>query len=310
MAFACIFPGQGSQSVGMLADLAGTYPGVTETFEEASDTLGYDLWRLVGEGPETELGRTDRTQPAMLAAGVAVWRLWRGLGGPLPTGLAGHSLGEYTALVGAESLAFADAVGLVAARGALMQEAVPEGEGAMAAVLGLDDEAVVSVCELASDTGIVEAANFNSPGQVVIAGSSAAVARAVDLAKQAGAKRALSLSVSVPSHCSLMKPAAEQLAERLRDVSLKTPVLPVYQNVDAMNHNDPDQIRDCLVRQLYKPVRWVATVRALNTRTLVECGPGKVLSGLNRRIDRDIQALSIMDAASMDQALETIQSNP
>jgi len=303
---AFVFPGQGSQSVGMLADLAAHYPQVAETFGIASQVLGYDLWALVQDGPEQELNLTHKTQPAMLAAGVAVWRVWQARGGVLPAVMAGHSLGEYTALVCAEALALEVAIELVAARGRFMQEAVPAGVGGMAAILGLDDAAVIELCDRAAQGEVLAAANFNSPGQVVVAGSAAAVMRLTELAKQAGAKRTVVLPVSVPSHCALMQPAAERLAERLAEVAIEKPRIPVLHNADVAAHDEPAAIRDALVRQLYSPVRWVETVRGMANQgidTLVECGPGKVLAGLNRRIARDMKAVSAFDPASVDQAL-------
>lgn len=305
---AIIFPGQGSQSVGMLSELAGQYPQVIETFSEASDMLGYDLWQLVSDGPAEELNRTDRTQPAMLAAGVAVWRVWQSKGGPAPAVMAGHSLGEYTALVCAGALVFADAVSLVAERGRCMQRAVPEGSGAMAAILGLDDEAVIDVCRAAEEGSVVTAVNFNSPGQVVIAGDAAAVQRATQLAKERGAKRAVQLPVSVPSHCDLMRPAAAQFADHLRETAITTPVIPVLQNVDVVAHDDPAAIRDVLAQQLYSPVQWVRTIEAMRDRgitRLVEAGPGKVLAGLAKRIDRTLTAQPVFDPESLVAALNT-----
>ena len=303
---AFVFPGQGSQSVGMLAELAQHEAVVGETFREASDALGYDLWRLVSDGPEAELNRTDRTQPAMLTAGVAVWRAWCRRGGARPVVMAGHSLGEYTALVAAEAIAFAQAVQLVAQRGRFMQEAVPQGQGAMAAILGLEDEQVQAVCRDAAQGEVVAAVNFNSPGQVVVAGAAAAVDRAIEAAKAAGAKRALPLPVSVPSHCALMQPAADNMRMVLKDVAIATPRTPVINNADVASYQDPEQIRDALVRQLYSPVRWVETVRTMaasGVRTVVECGPGKVLAGLNKRIDRDMSATAVYDSATLDAAL-------
>lgn len=303
---AMVFPGQGSQSVGMLAELAATSPQVTETFELASDALGYDLWALVQEGPEEQLNQTDRTQPAMLAAGVAVWRVWQARDGALPAIMAGHSLGEYTALVCAGALEFSDAVALVAERGRCMQHAVPAGTGAMAAILGLDDEAVAAVCTGAAGDEIVSPVNFNSPGQVVIAGHAGAVERAVEAAKAAGAKRAVTLPVSVPSHCALMEPAAEQFAARLAASNISTPVVPVIQNVDARAHTDPAKIRENLRRQLYSPVQWVRSVQAMRTQgitRIIEAGPGKVLAGLIRRIDRGIGCDAVQDPASLEAAL-------
>lgn len=306
---AFVFPGQGSQSVGMLAELAQAYPGVKQTFQQASDALGYDLWQLVQQGPEAELNRTDRTQPAMLAAGVAVWRVWNGNGGGAPEILAGHSLGEYTALVCAEALDFSDAIRLVADRGRFMQEAVPQGQGAMAALLGLEDAQVIALCTQAEQGEVVAAVNFNAPGQVVIAGTAAAVERAVALAREAGAKRAITLPVSVPSHCALMKPAAENMKRVLAGIPLRKPVLPVLHNADVTPHAEPDRIRDALVRQLYSPVRWVETVRAMEARgvnSAIECGPGKVLAGLNKRIGRELVTLSIYDPDSLEEALSVV----
>jgi [acyl-carrier-protein] S-malonyltransferase len=304
---AFVFPGQGSQSVGMLAELAAAYPVVGDTFAEASAALGFDLWRLVQEGPADQLNLTHNTQPAMLAAGVAVWRVWQGQGGAAPSFLAGHSLGEYTALVAAGAIDFADAVRLVAERGRLMQAAVPEGSGAMAAILGLDDDAVREACARAAGGEVVEAVNFNSPGQVVIAGHSGAVARAIEAVKAAGAKRAVPLPVSVPSHCALMRPAAEQLAQRLAAISVRVPQVPVLHNVDAAAAPDAEAVRDRLARQLYSPVRWVETVQHLaraGVGTVVEAGPGKVLAGLVKRIDKNLEALAVLDTASLAAALE------
>jgi [acyl-carrier-protein] S-malonyltransferase len=304
---AFVFPGQGSQSVRMLAALADTYPQVCRAFAEASEVLGRDLWQLTQEGPEEALNSTRNTQPAMLAAGVAVWRVWRQRQGPLPALMAGHSLGEYSALACAEALAFADAVRLVAERARLMQGAVPEGSGAMAAVLGLEDARVRELCAQAAAGEVVEAVNLNAPGQVVIAGDRSAVERAIVLAKAAGARRALILPVSVPSHCALMRPAAEGLAEALARVRIDPPKIPVLHNASVESTADPGQIRTWLALQLYRPVRWVETVQALADRgvtTLVEAGPGKVLVGLNKRIDRQMQALPVLDPQTLDQALE------
>ena len=303
---AVVFPGQGSQSVGMLTELAAASPVVRETFDAASTVLGYDLWALVQNGPEEDLGRTDRTQPAMLAADVAVWRAWRQRGGALPLAMAGHSLGEYAALVCAGALSFERAVDLVAQRGRFMQEAVPAGQGAMAAVLGLEDEQLVQICAEAAQGEVVEAVNFNSPGQVVVAGSAAAVERAIELARQAGAKRAVTLPVSVPSHCALMKPAAERMRLLLEETPFDAPQVSVLHNADVRAHDDAGSIRDALVRQLYSPVRWVESVRAmaaLGARTVLEFGPGKVLTGLNKRIDRELAASGVQDPASLDEAL-------
>jgi [acyl-carrier-protein] S-malonyltransferase len=302
-----VFPGQGSQSVGMLADLAAAYPLVGETFAEASAALGFDLWQLVQAGPGEQLNLTHNTQPAMLAAGVAVWRVWQQQGGPAPQVLAGHSLGEYSALVAAGAIDFADAVRLVAERGRLMQAAVPEGAGAMAAILGLDDDQVRAACVAGAAGEVVEPVNFNSPGQVVIAGDASAVGRAVEAAKAAGAKRALLLAVSVPSHCALMRPAAEQLAGRLAATTVRAPRTPVLHNVDVAVAADADGVRDLLARQLYSPVRWVETVQRLaadGVTLVVEAGPGKVLAGLNKRIDKNLESLAVYDPATLAAALE------
>jgi [acyl-carrier-protein] S-malonyltransferase len=303
---AIVFPGQGSQAVGMLSELAASYPLVNETFAQASDVLGYDLWTLTQDGPEDELNRTDRTQPAMLAAGVAVWRVWQQAGGTVPGVMAGHSLGEYTALVCAGAMDFADAISLVEQRGRYMQSAVPAGVGAMAAILGLDDATVADVCNRAAAGEVVSPVNFNSPGQVVIAGNADAVQRAIGLAKEAGAKRALPLAVSVPSHCALMQSAAEQLAERLAQTGISTPSIPVIQNVDAARHDQPDAIRDNLKKQLYSPVQWVLTVQNMGGQgvtRIVEAGPGKVLAGLCKRIDKSIASAAVFDPDSLSAAL-------
>jgi len=306
---AFIFPGQGSQSLGMMSDLATAFPVVGETFAEASDALGYDLWQLVQEGPEQELNQTDKTQPAMLTAGVAAWRVWQDQSDVLPAMMAGHSLGEYTALVCSGAIGFADAVALVADRGRFMQQSVPAGTGAMAAILGLDDEQVRTVCAESAQGEVVAAVNFNSPGQVVIAGHAAAVNRAMDAAKAAGAKRALALPVSVPSHCSLMQPAADLMQARLAAIGFNTPNISVINNVDVTSTASADEIRDVLVRQLYQPVRWVETIQSMSAsgvNTMIECGPGKVLAGLNKRIDRSINALPLFDPGSLQKALDAI----
>jgi [acyl-carrier-protein] S-malonyltransferase len=306
---AVFFPGQGSQAVGMLDVLAESQPTVKQTFEEASDALGRDLWSLVGQGPKEDLDRTENTQPAMLAAGVAVWRVWQQSGGRPATVMAGHSLGEYAALVAAGALGFADGIRLAADRARFMQEAVPAGEGAMAAVLGLEDAQVVALCAEQAQGEVLSAVNFNSPGQVVIAGSAAAVARAIDAAKAAGAKRALPLPVSVPSHCALMRPAAERLAERLADVALAVPGVPVIHNVNVAPAEDVESLRRLLVEQLYSPVRWVETVASVATQgvtTALECGPGKVLTGLNKRIADNLTTLPVFDPKTLDAALEAI----
>lgn len=307
--FAFVFPGQGSQALGMLGELAARHDAVGKTFDEAADALGFDLWALTQEGPEEALNRTENTQPALLAAGIACWRAWREAGGPVPAAMAGHSLGEYTALVASGALDFGRALTLVAERGRRMQEAVPEGEGAMAAVLGLDDAEVEAACEAAADGEVVSAANYNAPGQVVIAGAAGAVERAVEEAKGRGAKRAMKLPVSVPSHCALMKPAADGLAGSLASVAFDTAEPVVLHNVDVSESADADAIRERLLRQLYSPVQWTGTVRALADRgagCLVECGPGKVLSGLARRIDRGLAVSQLGEPADFDKALTQI----
>lgn len=306
MSLAFVFPGQGSQSVAMLSALAEQFPLVEETFAEASAVLGYSLWDLVQNGPDTELNKTHITQPAMLSAGVAAWRCWQSQGGGAPDVMAGHSLGEYTALVCAGAIDFGDAVALVAKRGQLMQEAVAVGSGAMAAILGLDDQQVIDLCSGAAAGEVLSAVNFNAPGQVVIAGSAAAVERAVGAAKGAGAKRAIVLPVSVPSHCDLMRPAAEQLATTLAGIAIRTPNIPVINNVNVRAEQDPDAIRRALVAQLYSPVRWVETILHMGSEgvdTLVECGPGKVLVGLNKRIAKGMVAIPVFDPVGLEKAL-------
>jgi [acyl-carrier-protein] S-malonyltransferase len=308
MSFAFVFPGQGSQSVGMLGPLATAEATVRSTFAEASEVLGYDLWKLVSAGPEEALNATERTQPAMLAAGVATWRVWRERGGAEPAAVSGHSLGEFTALVCAQAMEFVAAVELVRFRGQLMQEAVPAGSGAMAAVLGLDDEAVVALCREAAQDAVVEAANFNSPGQVVIAGESAAVQRALEAARLRGAKRTVVLPVSVPSHSSLMRAAGERLRSALAALVLRPPRIRYVSAVDACAHESPDDIRETLVRQLSSPVRWTQTLRALSAGAIaqvIECGPGRVLTGLNRRIERrpDLTFLALDDREAIEAAL-------
>lgn len=311
MAFAMVFPGQGSQSLGMLSALAEQEPLVIDTFAEASEVLGYDLWQLCQQGPEARLGTTEVTQPAMLAAGVATWRVWRKSGGAMPLAMAGHSLGEYTALVCADAIAFSTAIDLVRFRGQAMQSAVPAGQGAMAAILGLDDAEVVAACAQAAQGEVVQAANFNSPAQVVIAGHKAAVERAMEILKARGAKRALILPVSVPSHTALMRPAAEQLAVRLQGIEIGAPTTRIY-TVDMRTHQDPGGIRTALCEQLVGPVRWTDTVRTLlgqGATALIECGPGKVLTGLNRRIERnkELLMLAIDDPASLSEALTAVK---
>lgn len=308
---AFLFPGQGSQSVGMLSELAAQHPQVTETFREASDALGYDLWALIQDGPEEQLNSTLHTQPAMLAADVAVWRVWCRMVDVRPAIMGGHSLGEYSALVCAGALPFEQGLRLVVERARLMQSAVPSDVGAMAAILGLGDDQVTSVCEQASTTGeAVEAANFNAPGQVVIAGNREAVTRAIDLAKAAGAKRAVLLPVSVPSHCSLMKPAADGFIPVLESVALASPAITVLHNADVAAHESPEAIRSALARQLYGPVRWAESVRAMSAQgagSFVECGPGRVLAGLNKRIVPDARTETIFDTNSLNKALGLLQ---
>ena len=308
--FAMVFPGQGSQTVGMLAELAGDYPIVQETFKQASEVLGYDLWQLVQEGPAEELNKTWQTQPALLTASVAVYRVWQQKYPELkPEVMAGHSLGEYSALVCAGVLDFQDAVKLVDLRGKLMQQAVPEGTGAMYAIIGLDNDAIINACKQAEQGEVVSAVNFNSPGQVVIAGAKAAVERAAALCKEAGAKRALPLAVSVPSHCALMKPAADQLSVSLESITLKAPVVAVLNNVDVKAETDAVGIRNALVRQLYSPVRWTETVEKMaqnGVEVLVEVGPGKVLNGLTKRIVDSLQAVSVNDVKSLDSVEEVL----
>ncbi|MDO9221922.1 MAG: ACP S-malonyltransferase [Thiobacillus sp.] len=305
MKLAFVFPGQGSQSVGMMQGW-GERAEVRATFTEASDVLGQDLWAMVAGGPAELLNQTVNTQPAMLAADVAAWRVWQAAGGATPALLAGHSLGEYAALVAAGALNFADAIKLVRFRAEAMQAAVPEGVGAMAAILGLDDDAVRAACSEAAAGEVVEAVNLNSPGQVVIAGNKAAVERAMALAKERGAKRALPLPVSVPSHSSLMLPAAEKLLAHLQTVTITMPMIPVLHNTDVQSHMDADAIRIALAKQLHTPVRWVETVQALKAagiERVIECGPGKVLAGLNKRIDDSLPAVALVDEASLAAAL-------
>ena len=303
---AAVFPGQGSQSPGMLAALADEWPQVEQTFAEASTVLGYDLWGVVRDNPGDHLNQTRCTQPAMLTADVAVARVWQAAGGPAPARVAGHSLGEYAALVHAGVLAFEDAVRVVAERARLMQQAVPDGEGGMAALLGLDDERVIALCESVAGRGIVEPVNFNAPGQVVIAGHADAVAQAIERAREAGAKRAVELPVSVPAHSSLMREAAAALGATLEQTPLHSPAVPVIHNVDAAAHDDPSSIREALQRQLYNPVRWsecIGALRAANVDTVIELGPGRVLTGLTRRIDRSLTGLAVEDPTTLQKAL-------
>ena len=309
MSLAFVFPGQGSQSIGMLTQLSIEFPQVKTTFSEASDALSYDLWELVSEGPLEALNQTERTQPAMLAAGVAVWRVWQELTNIQPDYLAGHSLGEYTALVAAESLTFSDAIKLVEMRGQFMQQAVPAGQGAMAAILGLDDDLVKVTCIEAAENAVVEAVNFNSPGQVVIAGDIEAVKRATVLAKEKGAKRAMLLPVSVPSHCTLMKPAAKQLGIALTDLTIYKPVIPIIHNANVGQGNDDKAIKHLLTQQLHNPVRWVETIQKLSSlgvTNIIECGPGKVLAGLTKRIDKSLIGLPIFDQISLEKVVQVI----
>jgi len=305
MSIALLFPGQGSQSVGMLAALMARYPSAAQCFERASSALGFDLARLVAHGPEERLNATEFTQPAMLVAGVATWHAWREQGGGAPAVVAGHSLGEFTALVCAQALPFEAAVQLVQFRGQIMQQAVPEGVGAMAAILGIDDAEVEALCGESSQGEVVQAVNYNSPGQVVIAGHAAAVERAMRLAQERGAKRTLRLPVSVPAHSPLMREAAQKLALRLEQIEVRTPVYRYISAVDALEHSDPADIRATLVRQLASPVRWTQTVRALLAvaPTLIECGPGKVLTGLTRRIERGAQCYALEDPDSLAAAV-------
>jgi [acyl-carrier-protein] S-malonyltransferase len=308
---AFLFPGQGSQTVGMLAAAAETHPAIGLTFSEASDTLGYDMWELVQNGRQEQLNLTETTQPVLLTSSVALWRSWRAAGGALPGMMAGHSLGEFSALVCAGALGFQDAVRLVQQRGAFMQSAVPVGEGAMAAIIGLDDEAINSACTeaAAASDGVVAAVNFNSPGQVVIAGKVAAVELAIEKCKAAGAKRALPLPVSAPFHTQLMRPAGEKLAQALAQIEVSAPEIPVVHNVHARTESDPDKIRELLVQQIYSPVQWTSCIGAITSAgasRLVECGPGKVLSGLNRRIDKSLESFTIEQPADLESTVRAI----
>ena len=312
MTFAFVFPGQGSQSVGMLDAMVAArdaHPAVAATLEEASDVLKQDIAGLIAKGPAEDLGLTTNTQPVMLAAGVAMWRAWQAAGGPNPAVMAGHSLGEYAALVAAGALAFADALPLVRFRAQAMQEAVPVGVGGMAAILGLEDDAVRAACAESANGQVVEAVNFNAPSQVVIAGDKAAVERACEACKAKGAKRALMLPVSAPFHSSLMKPAAERLAGRLAEVTFTAPTIAVINNIDVKAEQDPAAIRDALVRQAAGPVRWVEIVRKMaddGVTQAVECGPGKVLTGMTKRIDARVTGLAIFDPASLASTLEAL----
>lgn len=305
---AFIFPGQGSQKIGMLSDLATIYPLVSETFAEASSVLGYDLWQLAQAGTQDEINMTERTQPLLLSASVATWRVWQQQGGVRPAYMSGHSLGEWSALVCSGVINFADAVKLVQQRGKFMQEAVPAGQGAMAAIIGLDDSEIISACKKAEEGEVVAAANFNSPGQVVIAGTAAAVARASVLCIEAGARRALPLPVSAPFHTALMAPAADKLANQIREIPFFTPSIPVVHNVSAQTESNPEMIKDLMIQQICSAVRWVDCVNTLclnGITTTIECGPGKVLSGLNKRINKELVALSMEAPGEVVSALET-----
>lgn len=308
MQFAAVFPGQGSQSLGMLADLAAEHSEVKATFDEASDILGRNLWEMTIADSDEVINQTINTQPLMLAAGVAVWKIWQKVGGCDPIAMAGHSLGEYSALVASGTLAFDDAVRLVAKRANLMQEAVPVGQGAMAAILGLEDLQIIDICSSLASEGVVEAVNFNSPGQVVIAGETKAVDLAIQKLSEAGAKRAIKLSMSVPSHCSLLKDAATELSKTLLETKFSEVSLPIIQNVAAANNDNTADRQQALVEQLYKPVLWVDCITNLAkdyaADTIIEFGPGKVLFGLNRRIDRSLGNICISDSASLEKALE------
>lgn len=312
MTLAFVFPGQGSQAVGMLRELAAECDAVKETFDAASSVVGVDLWRLAQDGPEEQLNQTQITQPAMLAAGVAVWRAWRQRGGADGACMAGHSLGEYTALVCADAIDYSTAVGLVADRARFMQQAVPAGAGAMAAIIGLTDDAVQELCAQAAGGEVLEPVNYNAPGQVVIAGTAGAIERAVVQAKAAGAKRAIPLAVSVPAHSRLMQPAADRLAARLAQTAIRAPRIPVLHNVHAETENDVEELRALLTRQVASPVRWVQTISAIAGRGvthIVELGPGKVLTGLNKRIVENVTCLAVHDAASLDAALAAVSSS-
>ncbi len=311
MTFVVAFPGQGSQTVGMLTEFSEYFTDIKQTFIEASEILGYDLWALVQQGPEAQLNATERTQPALLAASVAVWRVWRAQGGPQPAYMAGHSLGEYTALVCAGVLDFTTAIKLVEFRGQVMQLAVPAGTGAMAAILGLEDDTVRDACAEAAQGQVVEAVNFNAPGQVVIAGHKAAVERTMEVCSARGAGRSLLLPVSVPSHCTLMISASERLSARLAGIAIRRPSIPVIHNVDVATHEENQAIRIALQTQLYKPVRWVETIRYLEGKgihKLVELGPGKVLAGLNKRISKTMAAYAVYNPASLEAALAAVKA--
>jgi len=305
--FALLFPGQGSQSIGMLSELSKQSPIVQKIFSEASSILHYDLWDLTQNGPIEKLDQTEFTQPALLAADIAVWECWKFWGGKNPQFLAGHSLGEYAALVCAGAIDFKDAISLVSHRGKAMQSAVADNAGAMAAIVGLEDAVVVEICRQASSVGIVSPANYNSIGQIVIAGETAAVEKAIELSKNAGAKLAKKIAVSVPSHCALMQSAAVSMAEKLKSINIKKPMIPVIQNADVKSFEAPDDIRDALIRQLTSPVRWVETIQTMiekNCKLFLECGPGKVLSGLNKRISREISTEGLLSELEIKAAIE------
>ena len=310
---AFVFPGQGAQAVGMMGALAQEFSNVAQRFERASHVLGFDLWELVCNGPEDTLNRTQNTQPALLAASVATWDIWLAAGGPLPQIMAGHSFGEYSALVCAGALDYETAIALVADRGRYMQEAVPEGHGAMAAILGLDAEQVAQACaQAASGSDVCACANLNAPGQIVIAGTLAAVERACTIASELGAKRAIKLPVSVPAHCDLMRPAAERLAQRLADVKFDSPAISVVHNVDVASHADADHIKHALVQQLYSPVRWIETVESFAAAGIVhvvECGPAKVLSALVKRIDRTLQTGALNEAEDAGELIAKLEQD-
>lgn len=311
MNYALLFPGQGSQAVGMLSALAATHPLVAQTYDEASTALGYDLGALISQGPIDELNRTEKTQPALLAAGIAVWRVWQTFPIPLPTAMAGHSLGEYTALVAAGSLAFADALKLVQLRGQLMQSAVPAGEGGMAAVIGLDDAGIDKLCAANPTGAVLEPVNYNAPGQIVVAGQTAALEWLYANAKAQGARMAMKLPVSVPSHCSLMKPAAEKLMAAMATLRFNPSSVPVLHNLDAQVRSDDTGIRTALRDQLHRPVLWTQTIETLKSKgiaTMFECGPGKVLCGLNKRIDAGIKTLALEE--TMEPALQLVRGAP
>ena len=303
---AFIFPGQGSQKIGMLAELAQQNPIIEKTFNEASEVLGYDMWQLIQQGAQEDINLTQRTQPILLTCSVAIWRLWAEKKGTAPSQMAGHSLGEWSALVCANVIDFADGLRIVEARGKYMQQAVPVGQGAMAAIIGLDDQTILDACAESNDLGVVDAVNFNAPGQVVIAGSNEAVERTMEICKSAGAKRALPLPVSAPFHTSLMKPAADNLAEMVNAVTFRAPEVPIIHNVHAQNEQEPQAIKALMLEQIYSPVKWVDCIKQLKNTgvsTLIECGPGKVLSGLAKRIDRELMAVATESAADFDAAL-------